>query len=434
MEHTNIQYISNSYLCSNCGACAAICGKNAISFKWTSIGRMYAQVDFEKCINCSRCTKVCPSIVEPSSEEYSDLFIGNIKKLYVGQAIDEDIFKNAQSGGICTALISYLLDRKKIDCAVVCKMDAGNPIPDVKAVLITDVKDLINTQKSCYTPVEMLSILANIQDFKSVAFVGLPCHIEGLNNLQNNSKKYSNIKYKIGLICDRTLCRTIMNVFASYLNSDTIKIDWRRKYDKHLGYNYVNAPVVVYSSKDEIRIPNKHRFLMKEYFTPPRCYVCYDKLNIMSDITLGDPWRMPNVKLDKGASVIISRTEIGEELLNQAINDKIIKIVQHPIEEIITGQLINERRATVLLYSKMLKDIISVESHLLKNRIQREIKDNTILKFIKREEMSQNDIIKEAIFKIKESEKDLNIFLRLISRIKHIICKLLKNENSNIRD
>ena len=41
----NIKPVSDSYLCSNCGACYAICPKEAISFEITSIGRHYATVN-----------------------------------------------------------------------------------------------------------------------------------------------------------------------------------------------------------------------------------------------------------------------------------------------------------------------------------------------------------------------------------------------------
>lgn len=57
----NIQAVSDSYLCSNCGACYAICPKEAIAFQWSGLGRKYAVIN-EICIECGLCQKVCPSI------------------------------------------------------------------------------------------------------------------------------------------------------------------------------------------------------------------------------------------------------------------------------------------------------------------------------------------------------------------------------------
>ena len=41
---SNIQDISDAYLCSSCGACKAVCPKDCISFHFTSMGRKEAQV------------------------------------------------------------------------------------------------------------------------------------------------------------------------------------------------------------------------------------------------------------------------------------------------------------------------------------------------------------------------------------------------------
>lgn len=426
MEQKNIQYISDSYLCSNCGACAAICNLDAISFNWTSMGRLYAQIDAEKCINCGRCKKVCPSIVEPSSEEYPDRYVGIIKNSYVGRATDEAIFKNAQSGGVCTAILKYLFDSKKIDCAVVCQMESGCPTPEINARIITEKCKLVNSQKSCYTPIEMLSVLKQTSSFRSVAFVGLPCHIEGLANLQKLNKQYHNITYKIGLICDRTMCRTVMDVFATYTKEKTIKIDWRRKYDEEIGYHYENAPVVVYSAKESKRIPNKHRFLMKEFFTPPRCRVCYDKLNIMADIVLGDPWRMPNVNICEGASVVISRTEKGQSILEEAIRENEISLTMHPSKEVITGQLIDERRESVSKFTSSLKAVCPKTNSYILNTSQCSGQiDHKITDFIKREEKSKDLVVQEALMQIKEMCTPPTLIIRVKCKLKSIINKML---------
>lgn len=428
MEHKNIQYISDSYLCSNCGACSAICAKDAVSFRWTSMGRMYAQVDAEKCVNCGRCVKVCPSVVDPTPADCSDRFVGDIKNLYVGRATDESIFKNAQSGGVCTALLTYLFDAKKIECAIVCQMDAGSPTPEVKARVITDKDELLKTQKSCYTPVEMLSVLKQTHDFSSIAFVGLPCHIEGLTNLQKENKKLSNIKYKIGLICDRTMCRTVMDVFSTYLQPSVIKIDWRRKYDRQEGFHYENAPVVVFSDKDAVNVPNKHRFVMKEYFTSPRCRVCYDKLNVMSDIVLGDPWRMQNVNMTEGESVVLSRTIVGQELVECAMGNGYISLDKRDLQEVIVGQQIEERRQNVARYAFLLKKDIpnEVSSHLLANTSSTFLKSNEISSFLKREQKDKNEVVTDALEQIKKSMEGPSFLQKVKMSLKYRLKILFK--------
>lgn len=267
----NIQKVSDAYMCSNCGACKDICPKDAIDFKWSSMGRMMAIVS-DTCIDCGICTKVCP-FLNNAAACLEDQYVGNIEALYTGRATDNAIFQNAQSGGAVTAVLTYLFEKQEIDCAVVCRMSAGDT-PVVESIIVSNPVDLAQSQKSCYTPVDMLSILKLTKDYKSVAFVGLPCHIQGLTLLQQTSKCYHNIKYKLGLICDRTLCASIQDLLTQkYTQSfllKNVKIDWKRKYLSDNSFQYKDAPLVVYSDKDECTLPNSVRFYLKEPFTPPQ--------------------------------------------------------------------------------------------------------------------------------------------------------------------
>ena len=54
-------------------------------------------------------------------------------------------------------------------------------------------------------------------------------------------------------------------------------------------------------------------------FVPRRCLVCCDQAAVLSDISFGDPW-LPELKREErtGKSLIISRTRVGEELLQRA--------------------------------------------------------------------------------------------------------------------
>ena len=45
--------------CCGCGACAAGCPAHAITMKPDADGFLYPIVNSEKCINCSKCEKLC---------------------------------------------------------------------------------------------------------------------------------------------------------------------------------------------------------------------------------------------------------------------------------------------------------------------------------------------------------------------------------------
>jgi coenzyme F420 hydrogenase subunit beta len=314
----NIQDISDSYLCSSCGACKAICPKDCIHFHFTPIGRKEAQVGPE-CIDCGLCRKVCPTVdTYHLYDRYEDRLVGKIDKIYVGRATDPSIYANSQSGGAATAILKYLFETGKIDGALVCEMSYGST-PVVQGKLISSVTELASSQKSCYTPVDLLSSLRDATSFQSLAVVGLPCQIEGVENLVQTSQRFGHIKYKLGLICDRTLCAGIQDYLAWKYQPSEFKIEWRKKDFVQGGkyYSYQKAPMVINPRDGELRIVSRNvRKALKDMYTSPRCRVCYDKLNTHSDITLGDPWGMQHVDWEHGDSLIITRTELGRKVVD----------------------------------------------------------------------------------------------------------------------
>ena len=423
----NIQGISDSLLCSACGACKAICGKNAIDFNFTNIGRLKAEIN-ENCIDCGLCTKVCPSLNKTEiQQEAINPLIGKVIHTYIGRATDQHIYKNAQSGGICTAITTYLLETNKVDVVVTCKMCKDlSPYP--LAQLIRNKKDLISCQRSCYTPVDLRSALKNIKPRERIAIVGLPCQIAGATLLQQKSTKYSNILYKIGLICDRNHCKGYQDTILSYLPKTREKknLIYRKKdfcykkndfcYKKHQQayYPYRTAPVVVELDNGRSYIfPNGFRFALKDFFTAPRCRVCLDKLNINADIVLGDPWGMSDVDWDHGDSLAISRTEKGVALLNEVSKANYIDIRESDFQEVVKGQSIQSRPQQVRKYIQALskhKNLPHTNSYLFEMCSDIQISETEtqsaykeIMSFQEMENYSYEKIIKKAQMIIAQS-------------------------------
>ncbi|MBE6284208.1 MAG: 4Fe-4S dicluster domain-containing protein [Mediterranea massiliensis] len=421
-KENNIRIVSSSYLCSACGACGVVCPKEAISFSTSSVGRLYADVSND-CIDCGLCMKVCPSLVN-SSHETNDPYLGNLLKVYTGKSLVHSYYMNGQSGGICTTLLSYLFDVSEIDAAIVCKPSSS------QAIIVEDKDDLKSTQGSCYTPVDLLTALKNIGTKKSVAIVGLPCHLQGLQNLQKLSKRFECIRYKIGLICDRVLCSGIQDVMLSLYPNPTVgHIYWRKK--NYNGYDYNSAPIVVkYENGREYVIPNTFRYALKDMYTPPRCRVCSDKLNITADIVLGDPWRMSNVDFVNGENLIIARTALGLELLEKAESDNQIAITSRSFQELIDSQLVEERKKQVSLYSKVVKENLpKIDSHLLWDNYgvssfeldNFKNAENIIKRFVSLETMKQTEVVKRGKRKLWPLQ-----FREMIKN--NVIVRFLKNK------
>lgn len=433
----NIKSISDAFLCSNCGACKAICPKDAIHFKTSPLGRMYAEVN-DSCIECKACIKVCPSIDFHSLHSiYPDRYIGEIKSVYIGKSTNIEIYKESQSGGACTTTLIYLFEHNLIDAAIVCRMKAANH-PLVEAYVAESISQLLDSQKSKYTPVELLSALKQTSTKKSVAIVGLPCHLEGAESLIRQSKKFHNIKYKLGLICDRTLGSTLEDVIMSYIDKDEPGIiEWRKKDFSSNGkyYPYKLAPIRIKCNYNKIIVlPNTYRFALKEMFTPPRCRVCYDKLNIFADIVFGDPWGMSNVDWNKGESLVFTRTSSGDKLLKDMIDSGFVIMKTADIEELLKGQHINVRRRSVSAYAAALSSLPlpKTDSYLYKQNDVSNMTNNEKLSarnkmedFLNDEKLTKEEIISKARKKINISLKKQKFNSLLIIRVLRKVKKIL---------
>ncbi len=340
----DISKVTEEKLCNSCGACFTICPSKAIEFKETIAGYLFAEIDKNKCSNCGLCVEVCPGITfnrNLLNKIPDDPFTGSIIESYIGKAVDKKIYENSQSGGVVTALLSNLFDSKDIDGAIVVSGCSGEP-PRAKAFLATSKQELYLSQKSKYCPVPLLKIIDQVKDSdKHVAIVGLSCQIHGLINLFDKIPSLKErIKYKIGLVCDRVLSNAAVD-FMCKKASDS-KADGFVFRDKNKPA-YPGNPVVKTIDQNEIILNSSLRMAIKDFFTPPRCRLCFDKLNIFSDITVADPH---GLKFDKinGESLIFVRNNEGQELISSAVKENVIEIRKTDTEKAIQGQGIDQKR------------------------------------------------------------------------------------------
>ena len=347
-----ISEVTKELLCSGCGTCNAVCAHNAITMeKSPGMGLLYATVDENKCVDCGLCYKMCPSkrLINCNQRNYTtEDIVGHIEACYVGRSLNEDIYRNAQSGGMVTAILTHLFDNGLIDAAVTCKMEYGHPTPSIHYNIVEESAQLRQTQKSCYTQVDIVSALKFANKYSRIAVVGLPCHLEGISNLEV-LKQYHNIKYKIGLICEQSYSDAYMDaiVWGEKMSKDDIYITYKKKDFTHNKqyFSYQEAPIAITNRQGDISVqPKSKRLFLKDFFVVPKCRLCDNKLNITADIVLGDPWGLKGLYDErKGDSVILVRTVRANSILESMFQLNEIRLTKVELDRIIQGQLVRER-------------------------------------------------------------------------------------------
>ncbi|MFW6119092.1 MAG: polysaccharide pyruvyl transferase family protein [Planctomycetota bacterium] len=341
----NITETVRKHLCNACGACAGVCPEGAISLREGPLGHLIPKVDGSKCAHCGMCLRVCQGanfLRQMSPGLPHDPFHGRIAGSFVGRATDRRVYLHSQSGGLATALSLCALEEEDVEGVVVVSMPPGNP-PRPTVRIARTPAEVRNAQKSKYCPVPLLQALRRIEDVPGkVVVVGLPCHMHGLANVVAELPRYEHrIKYRVGLICDRMMTYAALDylmVKAGTGACQEIEFTYRDK----LATGFP-GDVKVCGEKTVI-LPAELRMAAKDMFTPIRCRLCFDKMNVLSDVTLGDPHGIDDHGFQVGASVVLVRTDAGQSLVDRALRQKRVALQAIPAERILTGQKIDSEK------------------------------------------------------------------------------------------
>jgi len=273
-----------------------------------------------------------------------DPFTGRSLRSFVGKSTDERIYSNSQSGGVASELLIHALRSGDISGAVVVTMKPGvRPRPEV--CLASSVEEIVEAQKSKYTPVPLLEVLSRLDHISGpVAIVGLSCHIHGLiKACESFPDLKEKIRYRIGLICDRSLsCASIDYLVrkAGFEGDEEKDLIFRDKscsgYPGDVRVSSADGRSVILRDTDRKRI--------KPYLTPPRCHLCFDKMNVLSDLTIGDPHGIRSADRKNGESICIARSDAGLALVESAIGSGRVTLREIPYSDIVRGQKIDRKR------------------------------------------------------------------------------------------
>jgi len=328
-------------LCIGCGTCEGICPTEAVKMEINEKGFYIPCINEQKCINCGLCIKVCPGIGIDFKEMYlkkfnkfpKDPYLGHIINTYIGYSTDLSIRYNSSSGGVVTALAIYAIKKGIVDNVIVTKLEEGK-LP--KAIITRDPKEILDSTGSKYTPVPVNILLKQIiqeENEKKYLFIGLPCHIHGLLKAEKYFPKLKEKIYlKIGLFCGG-IPSFIGSDFILWLNGISGNIL------KYRGEGWPGVLVVKTDNGDYKKIPLlKYYEYLGAYYANPRCRLCIDHIAEFADISVGDPW-FPEFKDPVGSTIIISKTEKGEDLLQYAKKDKFIEFKELSPDKIFESQI-----------------------------------------------------------------------------------------------
>lgn len=330
-------------LCTGCGTCAGICPRDAIQMATTK-DRHVPQLDKSLCNRCGLCHEACPGH-EVDFEGLSatlfgdipeDMAVGRYVGCYVGHASDMGMRYNCASGGMVSSLLIFALEEGLIDGALVTRMRRDDPVKPEPFIARTR-EEILSAAGSKYCPVATNTALREILDSDDrIAVVGLPCHIQGFRKAEQRIPKLAEqIRYRISLACSLNFSFLGTVRFLKNLGiapKDVEALQYR-------GRGWPGSVLIRLKDGTRRTVPYPECYRQLGPYSLRRCTLCSDMLGELSDLTCGDAWIPQLVRTDKaGSSFVVSRTPVGEELLENAASKGAVELSELDLRDLLASQ------------------------------------------------------------------------------------------------
>ena len=302
-------------LCIGCGMCVNICpyfktykGKSAMLFPCT-----LAQ---------GRCNAHCPK-TEVDLDALSRFFwnqpydgpaLGCFKRIVAARA-GENISGGFQGGGSVSALITYALNKKLVNGAVLTASEGIEPV----ARLVTEPQEVAACAGSKFIAAPTLAALnqAARQGARRLAVVGTPCQMTAVAQMRMNPLKREDfedpVALAVGVFCNWALDHRQLTAYLSE-QMDIAEIT---------GMDIPPPPAEVLVVKT--REGEKH-FPLKEIrrLIPHTCFICPDMTSEWSDVSVGMYEGRPDW------NTLVVRTQAGSDLVDSAVKDGWLAVEAFP--------------------------------------------------------------------------------------------------------
>ena len=358
----NLKYLVDLGYCIGCGLCVGICRNPNTEMTNNAFG-FYEPKFTAECLDCNDCNYICPfgngvvysandlnenkifELIYDTTYSKYDKLIGYFRNCYVGYSTQYRL--SSSSGGIATWILVHLLENKQVD-SVICVSPLTNSDPLFEYKICSNKEEIVASARSHYYPVHLADVIKKVlTENKRYAIVAIPCFLKAIALAQIRNKILSErIVFKIGLFCGGMKSRFFTEYLAAHLGLEKKQIKnpiyrIKREETSSQGYFFAFKDPNDPQKTIEYNIKKLGDLWGPGYFKHKACDFCDDVTAEVSDISLGDAWIKPYENDWRGHSIIITRTEQAESLINDGIMTHELILENISLEKIINSQKAN---------------------------------------------------------------------------------------------
>jgi len=343
----DLETIITHGLCTGCGLCASLAGRDRLDMQVTSYGQIRPRAkDKLDAATLKGIQSICPGIrvtgadaSQVASAGTMHPIWGPIRSLHRSWATDEAVRFRAAAGGSMTALGVFLLESGKVDSILHVRASSAKPML-TDAQVSTTAEEVKSGAQSRYGPAAPLVHVHQLLDEgRRFALFGKPCDVAAIRNLARiDPRVEEQIPYCLTIFCGGIPTLHTARKIASHhgIAEDEVEV-FRWRGNGWPGPTHVKArDGRTYDlTYDQTWFDSSHGWSYDMQF---RCKICPDAIGELADVSCPDSWVMKDGKPiheeAPGVNVLVARTERGERLVAEAAAAGVIELAPFAIAQL----------------------------------------------------------------------------------------------------
>ncbi|WP_261845003.1 Coenzyme F420 hydrogenase/dehydrogenase, beta subunit C-terminal domain [Aliamphritea ceti] len=319
-------------VCIGCGLCQSLTGEAKVRMTKSQSGELRPQIlNPLSESDVDRVYATCPStraegLPAPLIDEAPnhDPVWGPYHQLSLGWAGNPEIRHMGATGGVLTALASYLLASKKVAFILHVKASVTEPTFGEATLSFTEA-DVLEASGSRYGPTApLIDINAALDRGEPFALIAKSCDLNAVRNLAHLDPRVNQlIRYWLTPVCGGYMPDTSMDRFLNEQEIQRSEVTALR----YRGFG-CPGPTTVHTADGKHKDVHYLDFWGEDesaWSLPFRCKICPDGIGDGADIAAADTWQggspdRLNSETDLGTNSLIIRTQAGMQLVTDAVN------------------------------------------------------------------------------------------------------------------
>lgn len=309
-------------LCTGCGACAALAPER-IEMRQTDDGFLRPEAQKLPRDLALTVMQICPGSGQQgtTTAPHHHMLWGGYHRVAQGWAADDALRFAAASGGALSAMLTGLLESGDVDGVLQIGADPENPLGNIN-VVSRNRGDVMRAAASRYAPsAPLMDVPALLEQGGRYAFVGKPCDVSALRSWAKLDARVDAVfPVKLSFFCAGVPSVQGAEDIVEKLGFAPQEVTAFR----YRGNGWPGrATAVGRDQKSNSMSYHDSWGGVLSRHVQPRCRICADGTGDAADLAFGDAWQTdaagyPVFQERDGVSLILARTQLGDQLLTRA--------------------------------------------------------------------------------------------------------------------